>query len=474
MALSYRRGKDEKPVTMQFEREVLEHVDVMGSSTTDAVLDPAFPYGEELLQSLWEAGLYDADDLRTTDGRSVEVVKAGRIQRNSGPDLRDALVRIDGQLWAGTVEIHLRASAWDAHGHQHDPAYNNVVLHAVHTHDADVRTANGTAPPTVELRHRLDPRHIALHNELMTSKGWVPCAAHIGRVDPARTSPWLERLLIERMERRTLETEALYRQLNNDPAETFHHLLLRALGAPVNTEAFAMLAHALPLRNLLKYRADPLRLEALLFGQAGLLPEDPQEEHPRRLLEEYRSLAGLHGLRPMPAAAWKFGRMRPASFPTVRLAQWAAFFSCSAPGYSDLLDIDDPAILRARLGAEATGYWSDHYGFGPATRPVKKRIAEGTADRLVLNAIVPFLFAMGRVRGDGTLMDRALQLLERLPAEKNSITAGFEKLGVVATRAGRGQALVELRTRYCQERRCLNCAIGSHLQKCAGSVPART
>jgi hypothetical protein len=469
-ALSYRRRKDEKAVKMERTGHVLEYAEVTESSASDALLDPAFPYGEELLQSLWEAGLYDAKDLRTTDGQPLEVLKAGRIQQNSGPDLRDALVRIDGQLWAGTVEIHLRASAWDAHGHQHDPAYNNVVLHAVHTHDADVRTENGTLPPTVELRHRLDPRHIALHHELMTGQGWVPCAAHIGRVDNSRTGPWLERLLIERLERRTLETEALFRQLGCDPAETFHHLLLRALGAPVNTEAFAMLAHALPLRLLLKHRADPSRLEALLFGQAGLLPEIPEEEHPRRLVEEYRILAGLHGLRPMPAAAWKFGRMRPASFPTVRLAQLAVLLAQIGPAYGDLLETDDPAVLRELLGVEATGFWNEHFNFGPATKPARKRIAEETADRLVLNAVVPFLFTMGRVRGDDALVDRAMRLLERLPAETNNITSGFEKLGLPAANAGRGQALIELKTRHCQERKCLNCHIGSHLQKVVGRV----
>lgn len=429
------------------------------------LLDPAFPYGEELLQSLWEAGLYDAAGLCTTDGRALEVLKGGRVQHHSGPDLRDALVRIDGQLLAGTVEVHLRSADWNAHGHQHDPAYNNVVLHAVHTHDGDVRTANGVVPATVELRERLDPRHIALHRELMAGEGWVPCAAHIGRVEAARIGTWLERLSIERLERRTVETIALHRRLGEDAAATFHHLLLRAMGAPVNTEAFAMLANALPLRILLKYRTDPVRTEGLIVGQAGLLPVVPLDDRTRALAEAHRVLTSLHGLMPMPAAAWKFGRMRPASFPTVRLAQLAVLVARSGPAYGELLAIPDVKGLRQALCVEADAYWTGHYRLGCPARPGIKRIGQRTADGLILNAIVPFLFAMGRIRGEPAGLDRALRLLEELPAEENAITAGWRRTGVHAGHAGRGQALIELKQKYCDERRCLACAIGSHLQR---------
>jgi hypothetical protein len=376
-ALSYRRRKDEKAVKMERTGHVLEYAEVTESSASDALLDPAFPYGEELLQSLWEAGLYDAKDLRTTDGQPLEVLKAGRIQQNSGPDLRDALVRIDGQLWAGTVEIHLRASAWDAHGHQHDPAYNNVVLHAVHTHDADVRTESGNLPPTVELRHRLDPSHIALHHELMTGQGWVPCAAHIGSVDKSRTGPWLERLLIERLERRTIETEALYRQLGCDPAETFHHLIAVRAG---RTGEHGGLCHAGPRTAVAPSVEIPRR--SVAFGSIALRTGRAVAGNSRR-----RTSTAIGGgiphfgrvARPAPhalAAAWKFGRMRPASFPTVRLAQLAVLLAQIGPAYGDLLETDDPAVLRDLLGVEATGFWNEHFNFGPATKPARKRIAE--------------------------------------------------------------------------------------------------
>ncbi|MBP8824614.1 MAG: DUF2851 family protein [Flavobacteriales bacterium] len=437
-----------------------------GPLATDLLLDPAFPYGEDLLQFIWEAGLYDGTDLRTTNDEQLEVLHAGRIQPNGGPDLSGAQVRIGAQLWAGNVEVHLRTSDWNAHGHQHDPAYNNVVLHTVYQHDAEVRTENGTCPPTVELRGRIHQRNLQLHQALMTAHRTVPCATHLGRVEPVRIRLWLERLLVERLERKALEVETLYRSLGNDPQETLHHLLLRGLGKPVNSEPFGMLAHALPLKLLLKYREDGLRVEALLLGQAGFLDEVFSEEHPLRLQQEYRWLAGLHGLRPVPVAAWKLGRLRPPNFPTVRLAQWAAVLSASGHGgYDQLLVHDDHRPIGALLEVEPSGYWRDHYRPGHASLTKAKPMGQDMARNLVINAIVPYLFAMGRIRGHQPWEDRALALLEQLPAERNAIIREWGALGVAATSAGQGQALIELRNRYCMERKCLSCAIGIHLHK---------
>ncbi|MFT3883875.1 MAG: DUF2851 family protein [Flavobacteriales bacterium] len=432
---------------------------------TPLLFDPELPYGEDLLQFLWESRLFDARRLRTTDGRAVEVLRPGRIQRHSGPDLNDALLRIDGQIWAGQVEVHIRSSEWNMHGHQHDPAYNNVVLHVVYAYDSEVRTEQGLVPPTVELRSRLHPQSLAAHRALMQGRSWVPCAPQVGRVEPARTELWLERVLVERLERKTTEVEALYRQLGNDPAGTFHHMLLRGFGAKVNAEPFALLARALPLRVLLKYRDDPFRREALLFGQAGFLHGDYAEAYPRALYREYQILRHLHGLEPVPVAAWKFGRLRPANFPTVRLAQFARLLARLDGDPASLTDLDDAAVIRTRLDVRAEGYWTDHYRFDHPGRSVAKRFGRAAADGLIINTIVPYLFAMGRIRGDQRLSDRALHLLEQLPPENNVITAGWARHGLVARSAGRSQALIELKNTYCAQRKCLFCTIGTELLK---------
>jgi len=427
------------------------------------LLEPGFPYGEDLLQYIWASRLFDHHALRTTDGRSLEVLKPGRIQGNSGPDLLDAQVRVDDQLWAGTVEVHLRSSEWNAHGHQFDPAYENVVLHVVYEHDAEVRTQQGRLLPTVELLPRVSSDSIALHHQLMRDQCFVPCASRMGQVDQVRLSPWLERVAVERLERKTLEVEALYHQLNGDAAETLYHMLARAFGLKVNAEPFGMLAHALPLRVLQKYRDDALRTEALLFGQAGFLQVDFIDEYPRELQREHALLATLHQLRPAPFAAWKFGRMRPVNFPTIRLAQFAQVLMGCKGGLADLLCTNSAGELRQLLEVSASDHWTTHYRFDHASEPRVKRLGRTGADHIIINAVVPVLFAVGRVRGDQTLADRAMDLLEQLPPEANTILAEWEQLGLKADTAARGQALLELKNSYCAARRCLNCAIGNQL-----------
>lgn len=429
------------------------------------LLDPAFPYGEDLLQFIWESQCFDQRDLRTTDGRAVEVLSPGRIQRNSGPDLSEALIRIDGQLWAGNVEVHLRTSEWNAHGHQFDPAYDNVTLHVVYQHDLEVHTRKGVALPTVELMSRVRLESVAQHRDLMLNREWVPCAGSIGRVDEHLIDRWLERVLIQRLERKADEVETLFHRLGDDPRETFYHVLLKGLGANVNAEPFGMLANALPLRILLKYRDDPFRTAALLFGQAGLLRTDFAEEYPRRLQAEHQLLAQLHELRPAPLAAWKFGRMRPANFPTLRIAQLAVLIARSDGAFGSLLEQDDPFVLRAALDVEAAGYWLEHYRFDQVASVSAKRLGSSAVDGVIINTVVPFLYAMKRLRGQHASAERALGLLRSLPAERNAITEGWEALGMRAGTAARSQALLELKDHYCGQRRCLSCIIGAELLK---------
>ena len=433
------------------------------NTSLDVLFDARFPYREELLQFIWEQQLFERKDLRTVDGELVEVLKPGRLHKNSGPDLQDGQVRIGGQLWAGNIEIHIKSSEWFAHGHEKDPTYDNVVLHVVFEHDMDIRTNVGARIPTLELKDRIQPESVAAYQELMHAQSWIPCASQFAQADQSRLSMWLERLLIERLERKCAEVETIYRQLGNDAAETFWHMLARGFGFKTNAEPFGILARVLPLKVLLKYRGDPFRLESLLFGQAGLLQVDFLDDHPQRLQHEHRVLAGLHALKPAPLAAWSFGRLRPPNFPTIRLAQLAQLIAKSDGTFSQLLEHDDPASILGHLDVEAIGYWTDHYRFDRETDPTPKRLGRSSAELLIINTIVPYLFAMGRARGDEALQERALKLLERLPPEHNTILEGWAKLGLKADTAARSQALIELKNSYCGQRRCLSCVIGVDL-----------
>lgn len=427
------------------------------------ILEPDFPYGEDLLQFIWEQRLYEPNDLRTTDGRSVEVLEPGRIQRNSGPDLIDANVRIDGQLWAGTVEVHLRSSEWYAHGHQFDPAYESVVLHVVYQHDREVCMQRGGDLSTVELMTRIPAERIRMHLQLMRGKGFVPCAARIDAVDGKALDGWLNALLLQRLERKQAIVSAMHEQLAGDVEGTFYHMLARGFGMQVNAEPFGMLALALPLRTLQRYRDDPMRTEALLFGQAGMLQEDQVDDYPRALQAEHFLLAELHELRPAPVAAWKFGRMRPANLPTVRIAQFAQLMMKCDGSFSALFRSKDVEHLRSVLDVQASDYWTTHHVFDRPSDPMVKRLGRSAADHIILNSIIPTLYALGRIQGRSGLTQQALGLLEQLPVERNAILKGWSRTGLEAATAGQGQALLELHKHYCRQRRCLSCVIGAEL-----------
>lgn len=427
------------------------------------LLDPGFPYGEDLLQFIWEQQLFDRHALRTTDGKAVEVIDPGRIQRDSGPDLLGAQLRIDGQRWAGTVEVHLRSSEWNAHGHQHDDAYENVVLHVVYEHDAEVSTASGRRPMTVELMPRISTQSIAAYRALMQERSAIACAKHLAAVDPVHVGAWLDRVLVERLERRTANMERAIAENGGDAVEAIYHLLAQGFGMKVNAEAFSMLAQALPLKVLLKHRDDALRVEALLFGQAGMLQVDFVDEFPRRLQEEHTVLSRLHGLRPMPVAAWKLGRMRPANLPSIRIAQFAQLIARSGDGLSGLLQCEGIGALRGMLDVTASGYWDTHHTFDREGPRRAKRLGRAVADGLIINAVVPGLFAYGRMTGRADHADKAMRLLEELPPERNAILAEWAALGLRASSAARGQALLELRRAYCSPRRCLFCGIGNQV-----------
>lgn len=425
--------------------------------------DPSFPHREELLQFIWEQRLFDEQDLRTEDGAPVEVMDPGQRGAGSGPDLHGAHLVIGGQRWAGTVEVHVRAGEWYDHGHHEDPAYDTVVLHVVWAHDRDARTASGRCPPTVVLRERVAPERLALCERLLRSRGWVPCAGGLAGVPKAVVERCLNELLIERLERKVAAVAHLHASLGHDPWATAYHMLLRGLAGPMNAEAGGMLAHSLPVRTLLKARHDLFRLEALLFGQSGLIPSDATGSYPASLRMEHALLARSHGLSPMPVVAWRMGGVRPGSFPTVRLAQFALFFHAHGDAIVDLLRNAGKEELQRAFAVEAEGYWRMHHHFGRPSPPGAKRPGRALVEHLVINTVIPFRLAFARRAGRAQAQEEVLRLLGSLPAENNAVVRGWARAGLPVRSAAGSQALLELRAARCRQRRCLSCVIGMDL-----------
>lgn len=420
---------------------------------------------EDFLHFLWRAHRFNLDDLRTTQGEPLEILHWGAYNRHAGPDFQQARLRIGDTLWAGNVEMHLRASEWMRHRHQDDDAYRNVVLHVVLEEDEPVWRPNGERLPCLELKSRIPPKLSGAYLKLLHNEHWIPCQHLFYTVPDITRRLWMDRLAVERIEQRTQAIATIWGATQNNWEETFYRLLARSFGAKVNMEPFEQLARSTPLLLLSKYKNNLFRLEALLFGQAGLLEKEFEDEYPRKLQREYRFLQQKHQLAPMQGAQWKFLRMRPAAFPTMRIAQLAALVFQSEHLFSKILAAKDVTEVENMFAVKLSNYWQNHYVFDKESAPRTKTLGRDAVHLLLINTIVPVLFFFGKQRGETQYQDKALTLLETVEPESNHIIENWKKLGLKPESAYETQALLQLKQYYCDAKRCLECAIGSAILK---------
>ena len=420
---------------------------------------------EDFLHFVWRLGRFRWQGLRATTGDPIEIVDLGRHNSNAGPDFLDARLRIGDTLWAGNVEMHLRSSEWLAHRHQDDPNYDNVILHVVLDEDVVIHHPYGERIPCLNLRPYLPVGLARQYLRLMRSEQWVPCQNQLYTVPDVTRSLWLDRLLVERLEERTATLVERLRYNKADWEETFYQSLAWGLGLKVNADPFLMLAESLPLKTLIRHKNSLLQIEALLFGQAGLLSETFVDEYPRTLQKEYQFLQAKYQLQPLAATHWKFMRMRPANFPSVRLAQWATLIYRTGQLFSKMLVAQNLTEIENAFSVELSNYWQTHFRFDKASKKSSKSLGKTRVHLLVINIIAQFLFLYGKERGYERYQERALTLLEAVPAESNHIIAQWEGLGMVAHQAAQSQALLQLKNSYCDHKRCLDCAIGCHILK---------
>ena len=418
---------------------------------------------EEWPHYIWRFQQYRAHTLYTTQREPLQIIKAGFYNTDAGPDFRESEIKVGATRWYGHVEIHVRSSDWNRHGHTQDPAYQNVVLHVVLEEDEPILRANGTRIPCLELQTRIRPELLQTYRKLYQKPGTIPCAGLIHQVPVLTRQLWLDRLQVERLEERAQRTLHCLEKNTGDWEATFYQLLARGFGLRVNQDAFQELASRTPLNILRRHRQQLWQLEALLFGQAGLLPEATPEAYPNELRKEYQFLQKKYQLVPMTGQAWKFSRMRPAGFPTIRIAQLAMLLHSTDHLFSRVIVVEQVAEIHHLLSVKVSNYWATHYRFGKLTAFAEKRLGKQAIDQLIINIIVPFLFAYGQTRASEKHCSRAGQLLEQVAAESNSILRSWKKLGMEATHAGDSQALLQLRKHYCDAHRCLECGIGTWL-----------
>ena len=418
---------------------------------------------EEFLYYLWENRLTDKD-LKTSEGEAVEVVATGYRNTDSGPDFLEAKIQIGDKLWAGHVEIHVKSSDWNRHGHQADKAYKNVILHVVYENDTKVNDI-----PTLELKGHFDETLFANYQMFISSKGWIPCEKSIGQVPLFTRLSWLDRMAVERLEGKSETVTKILNANQFDWEDALYKLLMRYFGLKVNNEAFEYLANILPFKTLLKHADNLLQVEAMLMGCAGFLEDDFTEDYPLLLKREFAVMKAKFNLLTMPAERWRFMRMRPSNFPTIRLAQMAQLIHKNGCLFSKTREAKSGDEVKALFDVKASEYWETHWRFNQLpqcdSRKTAKHLGDATANILIINAVAPLLFCYGKLHKDESVCETAMQFLEETEAEDNAIIRHFAQCGVKADNAMQTQALLHLYSYFCKRKRCLECRIGNVLMK---------
>lgn len=417
------------------------------------------PMKEEFLHFLWKHKLYDQNRMLTQSGKILHVISPGFQNSDSGPDFSNARIMIGDTVWVGNVEIHQRASHWKYHGHHQDEAYDSVILHVVTEPDLQVKTTGGVVIETFCME--FSPILSNNYQNLLANDQTIRCKLKIRDYPRIHINFWLNNLIIQRLEQKTALIRIELERSVNNWNEVFYRFLAKSFGFKTNELPFELLTKTLPLKILLKYRENIFQLEALLFGTAGLLSNvSNPDEYVKRLHKEYSFLQQKYRLKQLHPSIWKFARMRPLSFPTIRLAQFAMLIHKSYALFSKIIEIDDLVELRKLLLTETSVYWETHYQFEKASARHVKSLGRSSINGLLINTIVPFLFVYGEAQGDTTLKERALRFLEELPAEQNHIIGEWSLAGIDATSAMQTQSLLQLHKSYCLPGHCLQCAIG--------------
>ena len=413
---------------------------------------------ESILHYVWQNRLFHTIDLQTTDGERIEIIDVGKYNTDAGPDFFNAKVKIENTVWAGNIEIHTLSSDWNKHNHQLDKAYDTVILHVVNSCDGNVYRTDGEPIPQLEITF---PKQIeANYEQLLTVQKWVACSDKIGSVPSIFIQSWKNALLTERLEQKLDDIERLLAENNQHWEEAFYITLARSFGFNTNKQAFELLAKSVPVSLLGKHKDNLFQIEALLFGQSGLLDAISTDEYALQLQHEYQFLKSKYALSPIDGSLWKLLRLRPDNFPHIRIAQFAALIHSSSKLFSKIIDNPTVEYIKQLFDCQPSAYWQTHYLFGVGSKMSIKKIGSRSVDGILINTVVPFLFCYATHKGKDELKDKSLQILEQIPSESNAIVTNWQQLGLVSNSAYDSQALLQLKKKYCDEKNCLRCRIG--------------
>lgn len=417
---------------------------------------------EYFLHRLWQWGHYDALRLTTTDNLPITVIHPGQYHQKQGPDFFNALLEIDGQKWAGTIEIHLKSSDWYLHHHETDGHYDNVILHVVWEHDMDVFRSDSQKIPVLELKHFVTEDILHRYRKLMEPKSWIYCEEYLDSMDELTQRQWMDELFVERLQLKSEEVYSVLSHSGNDWEAVLFYTLAKSFGLQHNGEQFQKIVTAVTHQVFQKESEDLMHLEALLLGMAGLLSAEFQESYPKQLKAQWQFLQAKYQISDETTTPVTFYQVRPDNFPTIRLSQLAALYHNRFPLFQKILLTNDINELRSLFQVKTSAYWDTHYNFDKSTTPKSKGLTDSFIQLLIINAVIPVKFAYLRWQGIED-ESKLMNWMEQLNPEENKIVSFFRNYKVNVANALDSQALIHLKKNYCDQKRCLDCRFGKKI-----------
>ena len=419
---------------------------------------------EDFLHYLWKFKKFDTLNLRTVNHEEITIINTGNYLELAGPDFFNAQIKIGNQKWAGNVEIHLKSSDWYVHNHEKDSAYENVILHVVWEHDAEIFRQNNTEIPVLVLKDYISSEIILNYNSLTLPKSWIFCEKQITQVGNFVFKNWQERLFFERLERKSKSIYDLLEETNQDWEAVLFCLLAKNFGLNTNGNSFLQLAKAIPFSIIRKESFELENLEALFFGSAGLLDSDKEDVYFKDLKFRYFYLLHKYQLEKVYTEPVQFFKHRPDNFPTIRLSQLANLYYEHQNLFSKVIELKSITDIYKLLNSSAGLYWQNHYQFDKESPKKRKILSNSFIDLLVINTIIPLQFAYSKTRGESVSED-LISILDEISPEKNSIIEKFKSFGIKSVNAFDTQSLLQLKKEYCDVNGCLKCAVGMELLK---------
>jgi hypothetical protein len=419
---------------------------------------------EDFIHYLWKYKKFNFTNLKTSDGEDLTILNSGDYLQKEGPDFFNAQIRISNQKWAGNIEIHVKSSDWYLHHHEKDANYNNVILHVVWIHDAPVFRKDNSEIPVLEIKNYVSSDIQHIYQELSAQKSWIYCENQIKNIDPFVFSNWQERLFLDRLEEKALPVQVLLNETQQDWEAVLFCMLAKNFGLNTNGDAFYKIAKSLTFSLIQKEALEVMYLEALLFGQANMIPDYVEDTYPKELKSWYDYLAIKYKLNKPVLENIQFFQHRPDNFPTIRLAQLAMLYHLQRNLFSKIIAAKNLTELHSIFELSVNGYWKTHYNFDKASPKKDKALSKEFINLLIINTIIPVKFAYAQNQGKESA-EILIDLLATIPAEKNNIIEKFSIFGIKSKNAFQTQALLQLKNNYCNSKKCLHCAVGLDLLK---------